>query len=347
MQRCARLWIWPCPAPGDTKLIGGAQLHPLRPPPRPRPPSAHHRPYPTSPRHRCPHIPTAHTHHPHHCPHHTHTHTHNHNHNHNHNHTHTHHTHTPQVDTYLEMMAQPPWDTRYLQRAGHPFHILHYTYGMDYTLQVGGRAPGPLGRPGPYPWALGLWALAAHCCSRTADRPGLVAVIRRSCLGGCPAPASTVPLSLATPHHTTSLTSHTAAHLQGAFTPGKYGEWRWDKRTYSNRPPPRHLGDPPKGMTNELVRHLINAINEATANIPCWDEYVETGKVGAGGAQLLDAAAAGALPPGAAARPACRSTRLPPLTWATIAVPAFAQVVTDCEEVRKGTFKNNTEIIKS
>jgi hypothetical protein len=33
-------------------------------------------------------------------------------------------------------------------------------------------------------------------------------------------------------------------------------------------------------MTNELVRHLINSINEATANIPCWDEYVDGGKVG-------------------------------------------------------------------
>jgi hypothetical protein len=43
------------------------------------------------------------------------------------------------VDTYLEMMAQPPWDTHYMQRAEHPFYILHYTYGMDYTLQVGTR----------------------------------------------------------------------------------------------------------------------------------------------------------------------------------------------------------------
>ncbi len=32
-------------------------------------------------------------------------------------------------------------------------------------------------------------------------------------------------------------------------------------------------------MTNELVGHLISSINEATAAIPCWDEYVETGKV--------------------------------------------------------------------
>ena len=64
-------------------------------------------------------------------------------------------------------------------------------------------------------------------------------------------------------------------------------------------------------MTNELVRHLINAINEATANIPCWDEYVETGKVGAGGRscwmrrllELCHPALLRALP---AAPPACR-----------------------------------------
>lgn len=85
------------------------------------------------------------------------------------------------------------------------------------------------------------------------------------------------PILLTPPPHPHRHNPHLL--LQGQFTPGKYGEWRWDKRTYSNRPPPRHLGDPPKGMTNELVRHLINSINEATAAIPCWDEYVETGKV--------------------------------------------------------------------
>ena len=41
---------------------------------------------------------------------------------------------------------------------------------------------------------------------------------------------------------------------EGEFTPGKYGEWRFDKRSYSSIPPPRHLGDPPPGISNELVR---------------------------------------------------------------------------------------------
>eukprot|EP00884_Botryococcus_braunii_P021975 jgi/Botrbrau1/8461/Bobra.0237s0078.1 len=65
--------------------------------------------------------------------------------------------------------------------------------------------------------------------------------------------------------------------LNGTFTPGQYGEWRFDKRTYARLPPPRNLGQPPPGMKNELVRYLINAINEASNAIPGWDEYAETG----------------------------------------------------------------------
>ena len=44
---------------------------------------------------------------------------------------------------------------------------------------------------------------------------------------------------------------------EGKFTPGKFGEWRFDKRSYSQQPPPRHLGDPPPGMDNELVSSLL------------------------------------------------------------------------------------------
>ena len=45
--------------------------------------------------------------------------------------------------------------------------------------------------------------------------------------------------------------------LQGVFTPGKYGAWRFDKRSYAQKPPPRNLSEPPAGMPNELVRHLF------------------------------------------------------------------------------------------
>lgn len=67
--------------------------------------------------------------------------------------------------------------------------------------------------------------------------------------------------------------------LDGTFTPGKYGEWRFDKRSYADKPLPRNLGPPPKGMQNGLVRHLIDAFNEATNAIPDWDIYEKTGKV--------------------------------------------------------------------
>lgn len=65
--------------------------------------------------------------------------------------------------------------------------------------------------------------------------------------------------------------------LDGKFTPGVFGQWRFDKRTYAMRPPPRNLEAPPTGMDNGLVRFLINAINEATNTIPGWDEYVQSG----------------------------------------------------------------------
>ena len=107
--------------------------------------------------------------------------------------------------------------------------------------------------------------------------------------------------------------------LAGEFTPGKIGEWRFDKRTWHSQPPPRNLELPPPGMKNALVRvfdkttfasflrpssptaagdvdagfvltkaiirklpcvqvrHLIQAINEASSVIPGWDEYHASG----------------------------------------------------------------------
>jgi len=96
------------------------------------------------------------------------------------------------VDVHLKMMAQPPWDTEI-----EPYYIMHFTYGMDYTLD-------------------------------------------------------------------------------GVFTPGKYGQWRFDKRSYATRPIPRHMEPPPPGCKNHLVRKLIQMFNEATDNIPGWDTYVKT-----------------------------------------------------------------------
>jgi hypothetical protein len=42
--------------------------------------------------------------------------------------------------------------------------------------------------------------------------------------------------------------------LDGAFTPGKVGEWQFNKRMWSGKPISRNQGDPPKGMKNDLVR---------------------------------------------------------------------------------------------
>ncbi|GAB4823622.1 hypothetical protein N2152v2_010668 [Parachlorella kessleri] len=73
-------------------------------------------------------------------------------------------------------------------------------------------------------------------------------------------------------------------NMDGAFTPGKIGEWHWDKRAYHALPPPRHMEEPPPTVKNELVRHLVRSINEATDKIPGWDEYAKTGHA----AQLWD-----------------------------------------------------------
>jgi hypothetical protein len=57
--------------------------------------------------------------------------------------------------------------------------------------------------------------------------------------------------------------------LEGVFTPGKIGAWRFDKRSYMGQAPPRNLPLPPKGVPETVVR-LIESINEASANIPNW-----------------------------------------------------------------------------
>jgi hypothetical protein len=176
------------------------------------------------------------------------------------------------VDLYLDLMAQPPWDT-------------------DYALAGEWRCM----------CVQGCWA----ACCMVLGASGSVAVGGHWCCAqrtACPqptlhqhpvAPPTPPPHPPSLPHHSprVSLTTPTGKpyhilhytypmdyKLDGTFTPGKVGEWQFNKRMWSGKPIGRNQGPPPKGMKNDLVRHLINAINEATHNIPCWDEYERTGR---------------------------------------------------------------------
>ncbi|KAM7262525.1 hypothetical protein ACFE04_000208 [Oxalis oulophora] len=59
----------------------------------------------------------------------------------------------------------------------------------------------------------------------------------------------------------------------GELTYGKIGEWRFDKRSYLRRAPPRNLPLPPPGVPESVVT-LVKMVNEATANIPNWDTSI-------------------------------------------------------------------------
>ncbi|GJN37933.1 hypothetical protein PR202_gb26934 [Eleusine coracana subsp. coracana] len=61
--------------------------------------------------------------------------------------------------------------------------------------------------------------------------------------------------------------------LKGELTYGKIGEWRFDKRSYDDRPPPRNLTLPPPGVPESVVT-LVKMVNEASANLPRWDEGI-------------------------------------------------------------------------
>ncbi|XP_074582835.1 hydroxyproline O-arabinosyltransferase 1-like [Curcuma longa] len=59
-------------------------------------------------------------------------------------------------------------------------------------------------------------------------------------------------------------------NMKGELTYGKIGEWRFDKRSYTSKPPPKNLPLPPAGVA-QSVATLVKMVNEATANIPNWD----------------------------------------------------------------------------
>ncbi|KAL8153040.1 hypothetical protein V2J09_010800 [Rumex salicifolius] len=59
--------------------------------------------------------------------------------------------------------------------------------------------------------------------------------------------------------------------MKGKLTYGKIGEWRFDKRSYTNVKPPRNLPLPPPGVPESVVT-LVKMVNEATSNIPNWED---------------------------------------------------------------------------
>lgn len=61
--------------------------------------------------------------------------------------------------------------------------------------------------------------------------------------------------------------------LKGELTYGKVGEWRFDKRSFPDRPPPRNLTLPPPGVPESVVT-LVKMVNEASANLPRWDDGI-------------------------------------------------------------------------
>ena len=44
------------------------------------------------------------------------------------------------------------------------------------------------------------------------------------------------------------------------MTYGKVGEWRFDKRSFPDRPPPRNLTLPPPGVPESVVRVLADKL---------------------------------------------------------------------------------------
>ena len=82
--------------------------------------------------------------------------------------------------------------------------------------------------------------------------------------------------------------------LDGKFTPGKIGKWRFDKRAWMSSIPPKNLEPPPEGCDNELVKRLVEMVNEASAALPNWEDPLgnkrRNGEAGGGRGMLSDGA---------------------------------------------------------
>lgn len=74
-------------------------------------------------------------------------------------------------------------------------------------------------------------------------------------------------------HYTYGLDFNTST---GKVLMDKVGDWHFDKRDYSGYPIPRGLRGPPDHIDFDLGHQLIEAFNEATQSIPCWNVYASS-----------------------------------------------------------------------
>lgn len=115
-----------------------------------------------------------------------------------------------------KQQMQPPFDTQ----LGNTF-IIHFTYGCDYSLKV-------------------LESQTADFLLYILFSMKLICLCRVCYCSG----------------YSTGIKYSIIIIFQGELTYGKIGEWRFDKRSFSDGPPPRNLTLPPPGVPESVVRVL-------------------------------------------------------------------------------------------
>jgi hypothetical protein len=57
---------------------------------------------------------------------------------------------------------------------------------------------------------------------------------------------------------------------EGKMVYGKRGDWHFDKRDYSHQYPPRQFPPMPSNIDAPAIKYVLNAMNQAFADIPGW-----------------------------------------------------------------------------
>ena len=63
--------------------------------------------------------------------------------------------------------------------------------------------------------------------------------------------------------------SDTVPSKSGVATPGKIGEWHFDKRDFTGFPPKEKIPMPPKDA-HEVIQKMMTIINEGITELPHW-----------------------------------------------------------------------------